>query len=148
MGTSVIEIILGALCLAAGLALTTGAAGHIVPLSGLDFIIGILTVAFGSALLVHGTFRRVRDSREGSPHGLSSRALMLTTLLAAALIIILDIGVFGQITVSGRPVGYHLVAEGLPLALFVLLIAFNRKQAALDRDGVSALARQEQPNGG
>ena len=143
-----IEIILGALCLAAGVVLTTGAADHIVPLSGLDFLVGSITAAVGSVLLVHGVVRRMRDGRKGSSHGLRTRALMFTSLLAAVLIVILGVGVFGQITVSGLPVGYHVAAEAVPIALFALLVAFNRKQAALDRDGIRELATQEQPNGG
>lgn len=143
-----IEFIIGLLCLGGGLVLSFGGVSGVLPLGGLDFIAGLLIATFGAVMMSHGLFRYVRDRREGEPHGLRTRALMLVTVLIAALIVVSGTGFFGQMTISGFAVGYHAMAEAIPIALFLLYLIFKRKQAALDRDGVrAALMEQETPRG-
>lgn len=141
-----IEFIVGLLCLGAGLVLSFGGVSTALPLGGLDYVAGLIAATLGAAMMSHGLFRSVRDRREGEPHGLRTRALMLVTVLIAALIVVFGVGFFGPMTISGFAVGYHAVAEAVPLALFLLFLAFKRKQAALDREGVrAALLTQEVP---
>lgn len=141
-----IEFIIGLLCLGGGLVLSFGGVSGVLPLGGLEFLAGVSVAIVGVLMVSHGLYRYVRDRREGEPHGLRTRALMLVTILIAALIAVSGTSFFGQMTISGFAVGYHAVAEAVPIALFLLFLAFKRKQAALDRDGVRAsLMAQETP---
>lgn len=143
-----IEIIIGLLCLVAGFGMTAGIASGGLRLGGLEFVAGILIAAIGAVLLAHGVFRRVRDRRDGDQYQLRSGGLTVATLLGAALIVIFGIAVFGQITISGLPIGYHAVAEGVPLALFILFLIFKRTQASIDRDATqNSNASHEAHNG-
>ena len=138
-----IEFIIGLLCLGGGLVLIFGGVTGVLPLGGLDFIAGLLIATFGTVMMSHGLYRYVRDRREGEPHGLRTRALMLVTVLIVTLIVVFGAGFFGQMTISGLAVGYHAMAEAVPIALFLLYLTFKRKQAALDRDGVRASLNEQ-----
>ena len=129
-----IEIFIAILTFAAGLCLYLGFTGGVVQLAGFEADVGAALAALGVILAVHGLFRRVRDTTAGETHSLRSRGLMMTSILAAVLLIAGGVGFFSQITIAGVPVGYHVAAEGLPLALFVLLLLANRKQSAIDLD--------------
>jgi len=139
-----IEIGIGLLALIAGLALSVGALKGVLPLGGFDGVAGLLVLAAGSMLLAHGLFRRLRGRNQANAHFLRSAGLMSATLIAAALIVTIGIAIFGQVTISGFPLGYHVVAEGIPIALFVLFLAFQRWQAAIDRDGASTAENEQE----
>jgi putative solute:sodium symporter small subunit len=139
-----IEIILGLLLLAAGAGLSLGILGGVLSLGGLEFVAGVVVAALGAVLLVHGLYRRVRDGRDGDSHGLRSGALMMTTLLGAAIVVVFGVAIFGQVTWSGFPFGYHAVAEGIPLALLILFLVFKNRQLAIDLDGLDELALDEE----
>ncbi len=133
-----IEAAIGLLCVAAGLAVALGIADDALQLGGLAFLTGTAVVFLGALLFVHGLYREVRNRRAAEPHGLRTRALMLVSVACGLLIVVLGTAVFGQMTVSALPLGYHAVAEAVPLALFILYFAFKRKQARLDREGLFA----------
>ncbi len=131
-----IEIVLSLLCLAGGVSLALGIFNGVLPLGGLAFIGGTFLAAVGGVLLTHGIYRVVRQRYDGDDHGLRTRALMGTSALTAGFLAIAIIAVLGQLTVSGVAAGYHSVAEVLPLALFALFLAYNRRQSAIDREAV------------
>lgn len=143
-----IEIVVGLLCLGAGLGISSGIASPVLQLAGLEFLAGALLASLGAILLAHGLFRHMRDRLDGDHHALRTKGLMVVTMLSFALLIVVVGGVLGQITVSGVPVGFHLMGEVLPLAILASFLAFKRKQAALDRDALdAALSGQEGPHG-
>lgn len=133
-----IEIILGVLLMACGAGLSLGVMGGMLPLGSLEVVAGMLLAALGFILLSHGLFRRVRDGYEGDSYPLRRQGVMLVTVLSAALLIVAGVAVFGQFTVSGLPVGYHVVSEVIPLALLLLFLAFRRKQNAIEYESSAA----------
>jgi hypothetical protein len=140
-----IEIIFGVLGLAGGIGLAFGILNGLLPLGGLAFTGGGLVASLGSLLLAHGLYRIARQRTSGSGHGLRTRALMVTAVLTAAFLTFAMVALFGQLTVSGVPVGYHAVAEALPLALLLLFLASNRRQSAIDREALSRPQSWQEP---
>jgi uncharacterized membrane protein SpoIIM required for sporulation len=131
-----IEIILGLLLLAGGGTLSLGVLGAVLPLGGLEILVGMLLAALGSILLSHGLFRRVRDGYDGNSYAMRRHGVMFVALLSAAVLIVAGVAVFGQFTVSGLAIGYHVVAEIIPFVLFVLFGVFKRKQDAIEQGGL------------
>ena len=138
-----LEIATGLICFIAGLGLGLGLTAGLMPSSGFEFAAGAVCAGLGSLLLAHGLFRRVRDARAGDTHGLRTQGLMLATALAAVLLIAGGIGIFSRMTISGIPVGFHVFAVVLPLALFMLMLVFNRKQSAIDLEAAQRPSDRE-----
>lgn len=132
-----LEVITGLTCLVAGLGFGLGLTARVIPLSGFEFVAGAVSAVLGAIFVAHGLFRRVRDARDGDTHGLRTRGLMLATMLAAVSLVAGGIGFFAQMTISGVPVGYYVIAAGLPVSLFLLMLMFNRKQSAIDLEASS-----------
>lgn len=138
-----IEIIVGILCLAAGIGLLSGIAAASLGLGPLGFVVGKLIAFAGSVLVAHGVFRRLRDGRSEGQYGFRSGGLAFATLAGLTVVLFFGAVLLAPVTVSGVAVGYHAVAEAVPLELLLLFMVFNRKQSVLDRE--AALETVDQP---
>lgn len=133
-----IEVILGVLLLAAGGFLQTGAADH-VPLATLVLPFRSLAVSLlcgaGLVLLMHGSYRRLRDSGRRDRHLVRSSGLAIVTLALAAAAVLLPaviVSTLNFMKAGGFPVGYYMAAQGSLIVLVILAFVHARRQDTLD----------------
>jgi hydrogenase-4 membrane subunit HyfE len=134
-----IEILIGLVLVAAGVGTASGLPAYFLgttafDLGALTVVAGSLTAALGIILVAHGLFRRVRDRRPDAAVRLRESGTAWTALLTALVSAAVFVSVFGHVTVSGVPIGFAVVAVGLPVLLFALLLMANRKQSGLDAE--------------
>jgi putative solute:sodium symporter small subunit len=131
-----IEAFVGLLALAAGLAVADGLGGSHIPVP-LSFTSGAAIAGLGLVLLAHGVYR-IRRNRIAEPaqrHALRGPALAWTLsglALATAIVIPLFAPLLDAISLTGFPLGFYLAAQGIPLALAILMFRFAASADAID----------------
>lgn len=137
-----IEIGLGLLALCGAVVILMGAGDTLMlPIGDLFPLIGFrgtgLIVLVGLVLIARGVYRLSLKGARGNRHALRSLGLMWTVL---ALTLLLGLGapllaeVFNLVRVGGFPLGYYLSAQGVLVALVILVFIFVARQDAIDRE--------------
>lgn len=139
-----IEIGLGALLMAAALAILFGAGGVLpgpaafdpLPLLGLGGTAALLVL--GAALVAAGLARRAIARRPARRRALRTARLTAVgcgavALLAAGFPMLAE--PLNLIRIEGIPAGYYLAAQGALVGLVLLAFAWSARQARIDREG-------------
>jgi putative solute:sodium symporter small subunit len=131
----------------AGLAAAV-AAGLVPPSFQIEGFRPALAVAIGCSgvlLVMHGSFRMVRDGRAGNTIWFRTIGLMAATLFGLLAVIVMTTGRIGAASWSGWPAGYLLVAQGTLSVVLILMIAFQRQQRFIDNESSNAGRTGKEP---
>lgn len=135
-----IEILFGLLVLAAGGVLQLGLADHmplatlLMPMRG-----GVAAVlgGLGALLVMHGSYRRLRDGGRRDSYLVRSGGLaasMLALTAAAALLPPLAVSTLNFVKAGGFPLGYYMAAQGSLILLVMLAFSFAGRQDTIDAE--------------
>ena len=136
-----IEIVLGALVMFAALVvllkpLAVGVAPALSLLPGVGAGATAALAISGLALVLHGTYRRLRKSEARNQHWLRTVAVTLVAI-AGVLLVAFAVPLLAEtlniIKVGGFPLGFYMAAQGCLVLLAALTFVATRMLDGLDR---------------
>lgn len=131
-----IEIALGLIIMLAACALALGAGAGIPLLSMAGPSLLFAVAAVGLALVGHGTFRQRRNAVTGSTYWLETGGHAIASSSAVLVLAFFATAVFapmGLIKIGGFPLNYWAVAQGILIAIVLVVFAAARKQDAIEQ---------------
>lgn len=141
-----IECGLGALVMAAALALASGLVNRITPMPPIGNGALVALFAAGAVLFAHGWIGRkmARDAANAARWRFAGRAMFA---IAAALAILAAVPglmpVLDLFSIGGFPLGYYLAAQGGAIALAILAFRAADRLDDADHSGQASLDRGE-----